>query len=82
MQQAHDYAETLITKPKLERLALPLPPPTEQRAVLERVDELFGLCAQLEEELASIHDCRARLLRASTAYSVRVADGGDVGLKP
>jgi type I restriction enzyme S subunit len=52
---AEDYCSVLI----------PLPPLPEQRRIVARVDELLGLCDQLESQLSNAQVKRARLLEAT-----------------
>lgn len=54
-----------ITKPKLERLVLPLPPISEQEAIVAKVDEASQTCDDLEQQLRLIETHRRQLLEAS-----------------
>lgn len=53
-----------ITKPKLERLPLTLPPVAEQHRIVAKVNELMTLCDRLEEAQAERERLRGRLLEA------------------
>ncbi len=56
-----------ITKGKLESIRLALPPIDEQKRIVAKVDELMGLCDQLEAEQAERQARHATLSRAALA---------------
>lgn len=53
-----------MTKEKMERLEVPLPPLAEQHRIVAKVDELMALCDQLEQQLSQADQNRRRLLEA------------------
>ncbi len=40
-----------LSKAKIERFIIPMPPPDEQKRIVAKVDELMGLCEKLEKGL-------------------------------
>ena len=54
-----------ITFSTIRRHPFPLPPLSEQYRIVSKVDELMGLCDQLEETRAEREDTRDRLTEAS-----------------
>ena len=62
-------------------LPFPLPPLTEQRRIVAKVDELMGLCDRLEGSLAAGEDARGRLLEAMLHETVE-PDGSHCNIAP
>lgn len=56
-----------ITKGKLESIRLPLPPLTEQKRIVAKVDEVMALCARLEAQQQERKTRQVELARASLA---------------
>jgi len=54
-----------IKAAKLKPLPLPIAPLAEQRRIVTKVDELMGLCDQLEKSLASADEHQRQLLEAT-----------------
>jgi type I restriction enzyme S subunit len=60
----------IINKGKWEILPIPLPPRAEQGRIVAKVDELMGLCNQLEAALSETDATRRRLLSALLAEAL------------
>jgi len=53
-----------VTRDVILDLPVPLPPLAEQHRIVAKVDELMGLCDQLEQQLSHVDQQRRRLLEA------------------
>ena len=51
-----------LPKYKMDRIPVAVPPLSEQRRIVAKVDELMALCDQMETELATADAIRSRLL--------------------
>lgn len=58
---------------KARLLLVPLPPLTEQRRIVARVDELMALCDQLEVSIAKAETTRSRLLGSTLHETVQAS---------
>lgn len=72
---SHGLAMLHMTKEMMEGLLCPVPPVAEQHRIVERIEDLMGLCADLEQRQAERIDARlaltaSTLRRASEAESV------------
>jgi len=59
---------------KIRKIPLPLPPLSEQRRIVAKVDELMALCDRMEASLATGDDTRRRLLDALLAEALTYQD--------
>ena len=66
----HGISMTHLTKTKMEQVEVPLPPLAEQHRIVAKVDELMGLCDQLEASLTNGEETRNRLLDALLAEAI------------
>jgi type I restriction enzyme S subunit len=66
----HGVSVVHMTKEKMERLEVPLPPLAEQHRIVAKVDELMALCDQLEQQLSQADQQRRRLLEAVLAEAL------------
>ena len=63
-------AQPTIGLRPLRNFAVPLPPLTEQRRIVAKIDDLMALCDRLEANLASAADTRRNLLDALLAEAL------------
>lgn len=59
-----------LTGEKLERYAVPVPPPDEQRRIVAKVTDLLSLCDQLKARIAAARAKHAQLAEALVAQAV------------
>jgi type I restriction enzyme S subunit len=62
-----------IKSAKLKRLPIAVPPPPEQRRIVAKVNELFGICDWLETKLLAGHAQSERLLEAVLTEALAIS---------
>jgi len=53
-----------LSKAKIERFIIPMPPPDEQKRIIAKVDELMGLCEELEKGLIKSRENMGKVLKS------------------
>lgn len=61
----HGVSMLHMTKEKMERVLVPLPPLAEQHRIVAKVDELMALCDKLEAQITITSTIRRQLLKAT-----------------
>jgi len=67
-----------IKAANLKPLSIPIPPLAEQHRIVGKVDELMGLCDQLEASLIDTAATRRRLLDALLAEALAPVDAREM----
>ena len=65
MQKTNQLAQPKLALHRIEASAIPVPPLTEQRHIVSKVNELMALCDELESRLAHASDTRHAFLEAT-----------------
>ncbi len=73
----HGVSMVHMTKEKMERISVPVPPLAEQNRIVAKVDELMALCDRLDAEQADAEAAHARLVDALLAALTRSTDAAD-----
>ncbi len=60
----HGVSMVHMTKEKMEKLPVPVPPLAEQHRIVEKVDELMALCDRLETEQSDAESAHFQLVEA------------------
>nr|WP_303292282.1 restriction endonuclease subunit S [Marinobacter sp. SS5-14b] len=63
-EKATGSATPIINRSKWESIAIPLAPLTEQKRIVQKVDELMALCDQLKERINQASEARCQLAEA------------------
>ena len=58
-------------KNRMDAIAVPIPPPSEQSRIVAKVDQLISLCDELEKTLIAAAEIRSKLLTALLAEALR-----------
>ncbi len=69
-ESGHGISMIHMTKEKMELVQVPLPPLAEQRRIVGKVNELMGICDQLDTSLTDTAATRRRLLDALLAEAL------------
>jgi type I restriction enzyme S subunit len=72
-EAGHGISMVHMTKEKMEKVEVPLPPLAEQQRIVAKVKELMGLCDRLEASLTACAGTRRRLLDALLAEALMPA---------
>jgi type I restriction enzyme S subunit len=67
-----------ISSKQVEAAEILIPPLSEQRRIVAKVDELMALCDRLETSLATADDTRVRLLKALLAEALAPDEGREM----
>nr|WP_258392600.1 restriction endonuclease subunit S [Stutzerimonas stutzeri] len=73
----HGVSMVHMTKEKMEKLVVPVPPLAEQHRIVAKVDELMALCDRLEAQQADAENAHAQLVQALLGSLTQAADAGD-----
>jgi type I restriction enzyme S subunit len=73
-EAGHGISMIHMTKEKMEKLVVPLPPLAEQHRIVAKVDALMALCDRLEASLTAAAAARRRLLYALLAEALAPVD--------
>jgi type I restriction enzyme S subunit len=75
MARAAQGTLPIISKSKWETISIPIPPLAEQHRIVAKVDELTGLCDQMEFQLIETDSTRRSLLGAMLREALHAATG-------
>ena len=73
----HGVSMVHMTKEKMEKLVVPVPPLAEQHRIVAKVDELMALCDRLEAQQADAESAHAQLVQALLGSLTQAADAED-----
>ncbi|WP_336316581.1 restriction endonuclease subunit S [Stutzerimonas stutzeri] len=73
----HGVSMVHMTKEKMEKLVVPVPPLAEQHRIVAKVDELMALCDRLEAQQADAESAHAQLVQALLGSLTQAADAQD-----
>lgn len=73
----HGVSMVHMTKEKMEKLVVPVPPLAEQHRIVAKVDELMILCDRLEAQQADAESAHVQLVRALLDSLTQASDSTD-----
>lgn len=73
----HGVSMIHMTKEKMEKLVVPVPPLAEQQRIVAKVDELMALCDRLEAQQADAESAHAQLMQALLGSLTQATDAED-----
>lgn len=73
----HGVSMVHMTKEKMEKLVVPVPPLAEQHRIVAKVDELMALCDRLEAQQADAESAHAQLVQALLDSLTQASDAED-----
>ena len=59
---SRDGAQSALNRNKVRELLIPLPPLAEQKRIVEKVEQLMGLCDELEAKLRKEREDSEKLM--------------------
>ncbi|MCK6386347.1 MAG: restriction endonuclease subunit S, partial [Zoogloea sp.] len=74
----HGVSMVHMTKEKMEKLPVPVPPLAEQHRIVAKIDELMALCDQLEAEQGDATSAHARLVETLLGTLTQSTDAADL----
>ncbi|PTC27280.1 restriction endonuclease [Pseudomonas aylmerensis] len=73
----HGVSMVHMTKEKMEKLVVPVPPLAEQDRIVAKVDELMALCDRLEDQQTDAEIAHAQLVQALLDSLTQASDAND-----
>lgn len=73
----HGVSMVHMTKEKMEKLVVPVPPLAEQKRIVAKVDELMALCDRLESRQTDAESSHARIVTALLDSLIQANDATD-----
>lgn len=73
----HGVSMVHMTKEKMEKLVVPVPPLAEQHRIVAKIDELMALCDRLEAQQADAESAHAQLVQALLDSLTQASDATD-----
>ncbi|UPT37850.1 restriction endonuclease subunit S [Pseudomonas amygdali pv. loropetali] len=73
----HGVSMVHMTKEKMEKLVVPVPPLAEQDRVVAKIDELMALCDRLEAQQSDAESAHAQLVQALLESLTQASDATD-----